>query len=279
MAIRVGRIEINNDIKSEEYLQVNCCGIYEKVTELPKVIRPNGRKDYQLMLFSKGSAIYKYRNRKIVLSGGEMIIIPPDEPNDYIYEGTVDALWIHFSGTAIEHILDAYHIEPYTKYIISNAGHFFVYAEKIVKELQLKRAGYMNNCNGYLLQLLTLAKRRIDAQTADPKNRMKDLISVVEDMKTNYAEEKDLTEYAKLCNISVSRFTHLFTDMVGESPHKYLLGIRMTQAKYLLAETNIQIADIAKNVGYDDPYYFSRIFKKYTGQSPSAYRNDASKLK
>ena len=43
--------------------------------------------------------------------------------------------------------------------------------------------------------------------------------------------------------------------------------------------TNIQIADIAKNVGYDDPYYFSRIFKKYTGQSPSAYRNDASKLK
>ena len=67
--------------------------------------------------------------------------------------------------------------------------------------------------------------------------------------------------------------------MVGESPYKFLLNIRMTEAKYLLTETSIQIADIAKNVGYDDPYYFSRIFKKYTGQSPSAYRSDASMMK
>lgn len=279
MAVKIGRIETYNDIKSDEYLQVNCCGIYEKVTELPGVIRPNGRKDYQLMLFSKGSAVYQYRNRKIVLSGGEMIIIPPNEPNDYVYEGTVDALWIHFSGTAVQRILETYQIKPYTKYTVSSPGHFFTYAEKIVKELQLKRAGYMNNCNGYLLQLLTLTKRRIDAQASDSQNRMKDLILVIEDMKTNYAEEKDIAEYAKLCNISASRFTHLFTNMVGESPYKFLLNIRMTEAKYLLTETSIQIADIAKNVGYDDPYYFSRIFKKYTGQSPSTYRSNAPKIK
>ena len=46
------------------------------------------------------------------------------------------------------------------------------------------------------------------------------------------------------------------------SPHKYLLNIRLTQAKFLLIQTNINISEIGKSVGYDDPFYFSRIFKK-----------------
>lgn len=72
-------------------------------------------------------------------------------------------MWIHFTGTAAEKIVRQYEIEPFRKYRISDAAHFFVYAEKIVREFQLHRVGFMNNCNGYLLNILTLVKRRIDA--------------------------------------------------------------------------------------------------------------------
>ena len=87
-----------------------------------------------------------------------------------------------------------------------------------------------------------------------------------------FSKNANLTTYAEMFNISVSYFTHLFTQQFGVSPYKYLLNTRMSQAKYLLIETNMHINDIAETVGYDDPFYFSRIFKKHTGSSPSVYR-------
>lgn len=277
MPVKVGgindRITRNNDIQTDEYLQVNCCGIYEKTAENTATLRPFGRKDYQLIIVSKGQAIFKYNGDDILLNSGEMIIIPPNVRNEYRYSDPIDAIWIHFSGSGVNKILQSYDMEPFVNYGISNAGHFILYAEKIIKEFQLKKVGYMNNCNGYLLNILTLAKRRIDLEIySDNKNSTPDLTFIVDEMQTNFSDKKGIEDYAKMCNISVSRFTHLFTEKFGISPYKFLLKIRINQAKYLLTETNISISDIAKSIGYEDPFYFSRIFKKTVGVSPNLYR-------
>lgn len=264
---------LNNDLESSNFLQVNCCGIFEQTAESSITIRPHGRKDYQLIIISNGSAVINHNDKEIILSNGDMIIIPPYERNEYIYSDPIDALWIHFSGTAINNILDSYQLKPFTKYSISNSSHFLSYAEKIIKEFQLKRIGYMNNCNGYLLNILTLAKRRIDEQLAKNSDLPQNVLNfIVEEMKTNFADCNDISYYAKMCNLSISRFAHLFTENYGLSPYKYLLNIRLSQAKYLLTQTNINISEIAKSVGYDDPFYFSRIFKKNFGISPNKYR-------
>lgn len=278
MAVKVGSIynrsERNNDIESKDFLQVNCCGIYEQAAENAVTVRPLGRKDYQLIIIAKGGAVFLHNEKEIVLSGGEMILIPPFVRNEYSYTDYVDAMWIHFTGTAAEKIVCQYNIEPFCKYRISDTKHFFVYAEKIVKEFQLHRVGFMNNCNGYLLNLLTLAKRRIDAQYfAETHSSVPDLTLAIDEMQTNFSKNTNISEYADMFNISVSYFIHLFTQQFGVSPYQYLLNIRMSQAKYLLSETNMRINDIADNIGYDDPFYFSRIFKKHVGVSPSAYRN------
>ncbi len=264
---------LNNDLESTNFLQVNCCGIFEQTAESSITIRPHGRKDYQLIIVSKGSAVFKHKESEIVLANGEMIIIPPFERNEYNYSDPIDALWIHFSGTAIKDILDTYQLKPFTKYSISNSSHFLSYAEKIIKELQIKRIGYMNNCNGYLLNILTLAKRRIDEQEAKNSSSPLNVLNfIVEEMKTNFADNNDISYYAKMCDLSVSRFAHLFTEKYGVPPYKYLLNIRLNQAKYLLTQTNIQVTEIAKSIGYEDSFYFSRIFKKYIGVSPNNYR-------
>ena len=266
MAVRVGsifnRLERNNDIESKTFLQVNCCGIYEQTAENAVTVRPFGRKDYQLIIISKGGAIFLHNGEEIILSGGEMILIPPFERNEYRYTDYVDAMWIHFTGTAAEKILHQYSIKPFHKYRISDTAHFFVYADKIIKEFQLHKEGFMNNCSGYLLNILTLAKRRIDNERlVDSQRAIPDLTLAIEEMQTDFSKNANLTTYAKMFNISVSYFTHLFTQQFGVSPYKYLLNTRMSQAKYLLIETNMHINDIAETVGYDDPFYFSRIFK------------------
>lgn len=277
MAVKVGsiynRLERNNDMDSKDFLQVNCCGIYEQTAENAVTVRPLGRKDYQLIIIAKGGAVFLHNGKEIILSGGEMILIPPFERNEYRYTDYVDAMWIHFTGTAAEKIVRQYDIEPFCKYRISDTTHFFVYAEKIIKEFQLQKVGFMNNCNGYLLNMLTLVKRRIDAQFfAENHRAVPDLTLAIDEMQTDFSKNTNISGYAEMFNISVSYFIHLFTQQFGVSPYQYLLNIRMSQAKYLLTETNMPINDIADNIGYDDPFYFSRIFKKHIGVSPSAYR-------
>ena len=68
-------------------------------------------------------------------------------------------------------------------------------------------------------------------------------------------------------------FTYEFTQKHGIAPKEYMLEKRIALAKKLLRETETSVMEISNSVGYVDPLYFSRIFKKKEGLSPQAYRN------
>lgn len=279
MSVKIGFISnaVNkNNIESNMYLMVNSCGIGVNEAEENKnfFIRSHGTKDYQIIIVFRGTAIFKYNDKDIILSSDEMILIPPGIKNEYKYNSGSYTMWVHFSGTALSKILKSYNIEPLIKYKLSNSKHFIPYAERIINELQIKKVGFINNCNSYLLYLLTLAKREIDEEIKkkDTDTTLMDLQRVVEDMKINYTENKSIAEYAKLCNLSVYRFIHIFSEKFGVSPYQFLLNIKISRAQYLLTDTDVPIADISKTVGYDDQFYFSRLFKKHTGLSPLQYR-------
>lgn len=277
MAYKVGGINdrrlLNNDLYSEDYLQVNCCGITNYTAPEPITLRPDGRKDYQLIIVIEGEALFKLGEEDILLKGDEAIILPPHIKNHYYFYPDNNIIWIHFTGSEIEKILDVYSLKGYTKYSAMDAEDFLIFAEKIIEEFQLKRTGYMHNCNAALLNILTLLKRKIDAHiNIKVNNFIPEITAVLEDMKLHFAENKEIADFAKICNLSPSRFAHLFAKKVGVSPHKYLINLRIKQAKYLLLNTNISLSNIAKSVGYDDSLYFSRVFKKYEGVSPSHFR-------
>ncbi len=77
---------------------------------------------------------------------------------------------------------------------------------------------------------------------------------------------------ARNFGLSRSRFTKVFTDFWHISPQQYQILQRIEQAKYLLQNTASSIGEIAVRLGYSDPYFFSRQFKKVTGMSPNDYR-------
>ena len=74
------------------------------------------------------------------------------------------------------------------------------------------------------------------------------------------------------CGYSRSRFTRLFTEAIGLSPRDYLTRCRMERARTLLAESAMNISEIAYAVGYHDVYFFSRHFKQVVGLAPRTYR-------
>ena len=83
------------------------------------------------------------------------------------------------------------------------------------------------------------------------------------------------SEVALLCNMSPSRFCHEFKATFAVTFVEYLAQYRMEQAKRLLANPTMPVADVAVAVGFNDPSYFTRVFRKQEGVSPSEYRATA----
>jgi AraC-like DNA-binding protein len=83
-----------------------------------------------------------------------------------------------------------------------------------------------------------------------------------------------LAEASKSLGYNYDYLRRIYKSDTGITPTKYLLLIRIEQAKKLLENTNFQITTIALQCGFSDPYYFSRFFKEQTGVSPLKYRKD-----
>lgn len=272
------RSTMNNNLTSKDFLQVNCCGIFENISEESRTYRPTGRKDYQIILIVDGFLSINCCEKTIKVENNQFLLIPPNCPNDYSYSNPVNAVWMHFSGTSVDKILDLYGIDAFTAYTITDISFFRYYTDKIIEEMRFKKIGYMNICNAYMLQILTQLKRKIEKNISHEMcSKNTDIGITIDKMKTEFAVNNDIEYYAQMCNMSVSRYSHIFTQKMNISPHRYIIELRIAQAKFLLSTTNVKIYNIAKSIGYDDPFYFSKSFKKMTGLSPSDFREKSKK--
>ncbi len=93
----------------------------------------------------------------------------------------------------------------------------------------------------------------------------------------NYTSPITLDSLSEQIYISKYYLSHIFKSQTGTSPIKYLLNKRISKAAQLLTDTDLRIRDIALRVGYDDPVYFSQMFKKVMNESPAAYRSNHKK--
>lgn len=89
---------------------------------------------------------------------------------------------------------------------------------------------------------------------------------------THLHENITIDEVSRYINKSVSSLSHLFTSLLKKSFKHYVIECKLKKAEELLLEhPEMTIVEIADQLGYDDPYYFSRLFKKYKGLPPSEY--------
>ena len=88
----------------------------------------------------------------------------------------------------------------------------------------------------------------------------------------NLAATHSRESLAQVAHLSPSRFSAVFREAVGLAPIDYLVKLRMQRARQLLPDRAVSIAQIAAQVGYDNAFYFSRLFKAHYGLSPRAYR-------
>ncbi len=258
---------LNNDVP----LEINCCGQQTFLTQDFSRSRMSGRLDYQLIYVTRGRGYFTVSGEELEVPAGNIVLYRPHEPQiySYSYQDKTSVLWIHFTGYDVERLLEKFDI--HSGYIGSSIQIKDIFQE-IIKELQLKKPGYDSMVNADFERLLALICR---SMTAPPADAGKDLVleQLIIELNHSYNKAWSITSMAQFCNLSEGYFSHYFRDKLGASPMKYLTTLRIEKAKFLLSESDVSVSNIAASLGYSDVLYFSRIFKKAVGESPTAYRD------
>lgn len=98
-------------------------------------------------------------------------------------------------------------------------------------------------------------------------------LKIMKYINTYYNENITLKDVAKVVNLNPNYISQLFKKSAGTTFSRYLTDLRITNAKKMLTATDTSINDISVQTGFNDYFYFLKTFKKYTGSTPSEYRN------
>jgi AraC-like DNA-binding protein/quercetin dioxygenase-like cupin family protein len=126
-------------------------------------------------------------------------------------------------------------------------------------------------------QLITLELFRHDAKAGLLKYRIADplVAAMLEDLDKRLDQPVTLAELAARSGFSAQHLNRVFRKSLGVTPLQYLMRTRMERAALLLREDSMTIRAIGRQLGFEDPYYFSRVFSQHFGQSPQQYRTAA----
>lgn len=149
---------------------------------------------------------------------------------------------------------------------------------RLVEEMLARRRGWMVLCRALLNTLLVHTLRRLgtDGRAVPPSDEWSAAEIVTHEariyIQRNYRHPLTLAQVAHHVALSPNYLATLFKRQFERTIIDFLTEVRIEEAKRLLAETARKVADIADEVGYRSPYYFSRAFKKAVGRSPRQYR-------
>ena len=256
-------------------LRVNNCGYYKVHTSpVIETYHPEGRKDYQLLYIAAGKGHFYFDGspQPTVVTKGNMILFRPGEPQVYYYHAVdkTEVYWVHFTGKETEPFLEKYQLpkEEHVFYTGVSPDYPWIY-NQIIRELQLQRENYEEIISLYMQHIFLTINRFLKEGQYTNSDMINDIERAVHYFKENFNKEISIEQYADEHLMSVNWFIHSFKSIMKVSPLQYVVSLRINAAKAYLENTNKSIAQIAEEVGYDNPLYFSRIFKKRCGTTPT----------
>jgi AraC-like DNA-binding protein/mannose-6-phosphate isomerase-like protein (cupin superfamily) len=131
-----------------------------------------------------------------------------------------------------------------------------------------------------LLLLLSILVRQVNRELVDAgfekSEKYKNIMTgVIEYIHTNYHENLKLDTLCSIANLSRSTFCGLFKEWTGKTFNRYVTDLRIFHAIGMLMRPELSVTDVCYSTGFNELSYFCRIFKKYTGISPTYFRKQA----
>ena len=266
------------DFPPERQLQINNSGMKNYFQRDYTIFRPKGRKDYYLVYAALGWFDIEYKGEMVRVDRGTCVMFLPEVPQliSFTADGAPTIFYVHFTGEAFAEMVGSMHFDPITFFKIHDCTAFEILFNRLVKNfLPLKAFNgrkpiYTPKVIGLLMELLDYLSPARAERTRPEQDAITAALLYINE---HFREEVNLEKYAEIAHLSLGRFSHLFTKKAGVSPYKYVLSLRIEEAKELLMYSSMNVSEVAASIGIAEASYFSRIFRKSTGCSPTEYRN------
>ena len=275
-----------NDLAwDSDALVINCCG--RLVLDRPFLTHaPAGRQDYYLLWLCEGrlrldygdhmsgyDAVERLRSDgtdRLIMETGDLVLIPPNHP--YVYESLTDNTlyyWLHFSGSHAGALASVFDQDTKIKSPGLHEGSEALFMD-LFKQFIVRDDLFNLACHSVLMRLVWGLARRLRTRHQAIRRRAIPLTSL-QYIHRNLSGPMQIDELAAMEHLSPSRYRAVFRETMGSSPSEYIIEQRMQRACELMEHFDMSITEVAAAVGYSDPLYFSRLFKKRLGVNPTTY--------
>lgn len=238
--------------------------------------RPDGCKEQILIYCTEGKGSIILNENSHLLMADHFFIIPAGMRHSYQSDvhDPWSIYWIHFSGIkAGLFTRQACCPIPVERGKFSRTneriGLFSDIFRNLGRGFSIETLEYANLCLSYLLASFTHLSQYRELRKADEKDPVAMSINF---MLENLKQKLRLEEIAQQTELSASHFSRLFQQKTGHSPIDYFIQLKIQRACRLLDNTGWSIAEVARESGFDDQFYFSRTFRKVMSMSPATYR-------
>lgn len=228
--------------------------------------------NYIITFIDEGSAEFTINNQKISLHENCLYVMHPMSAMSYVTmpDKPWSISWVVAKGDSLGKILNS---------LGMTREHPYMYVENTEKIRQImsglfEKVGRKDFCSKMECLSLIYSMFSVISSEKNPERSVKYIDKATEYIHSHYCEKINVCSVADFMHMNSNYFSKLFKSRIGMTPMQYINSLRIERAIQLLCHTDMTIASIAASLGYTDPFYFSRIFKKMTGTSPGNFRKN-----
>lgn len=234
--------------------------------------------EYHLHFVLNGSGTLIIKGITYEIKKDDIFLIPKDIPIDYKadHNDPWKYVWVTFDGTKAETYLRCAGFSE-SKYVITSSIPTLYY-QPIVKKIldsntltianEIKRVGFLYEIISMLIDAQTINNKDINHCDYSSKTYVEHALQFISS-NYNHITVNDIVTYI---GINRSYLSSIFKKELGVSPQEYLICFRLKKAAALLTKTTLSIKEISSTIGYQNPYNFSKMFKKFYEITPTNYR-------
>jgi AraC-like DNA-binding protein len=229
---------------------------------------------FQMVYILRGEGIFNADGRSFEVKPGCLILVLPGMKHAYkpVFETGWQEYWVGFKGDYFTRMLVEGIFSPEQIFFeIGLRNDLLSIYERILEELRTQEPLFqLRACSGILAlaaEILTHGRR------GDRPNYYQKIVEKAKFLMEQKVESAlSLSDISEELGLSSSRFNEIFKTYTAMTPYQYFIQLKIHRAERLLEEELASVKEVSLSLGFEDQYYFSRLFKNKTGIAPSEWR-------
>ncbi|KKR03643.1 MAG: hypothetical protein UT30_C0023G0001 [Candidatus Uhrbacteria bacterium GW2011_GWF2_39_13] len=227
----------------------------------------------KIYFIKKGKGVIRFYDKEIILEPNRLYIVPPLKAADYfVCKPPLVQYWAHFYAK-FENNISLFSLMDFNDFVEPENSQVIFYLFERLYNIYMKSSQFLFFEAEAILRYFLAILRKKPAKNAEKIMRQISRFGpVLSYLEENISEKTTIKKLAYLVHLHPTYFANSFAKVFGMSPLEFMISQKLEKTQKMLFFTEKPIKEIAAEIGFKDEFYFSRIFKKYIGISPTQYR-------